>query len=172
MSSVKPDYEAHERDVVAALGGRASKSSGRGKFSKGDGTAGDVSQSDAVLWDAKCTSKELYRLTHDTWYKVWIEASMSCRSAIIPVRFVGKDGKKVLRDLVVVAEYDYAQLLPNEPLCGNGMFPESTPASTVVTRDMAVPCHAVVHKNHSWFHIIVMELDEYARSRRKAGGGG
>ena len=90
-------YEEHERYVSVLLGGRVSRSSGRGKFDKGDGKNAEY------LWDCKSTQQRRFSLTGSMLSKLVGQASGEGREPILPLRFLSSAGK-VLADLVVVID--------------------------------------------------------------------
>jgi hypothetical protein len=101
MSKPKKSYETHEEDVAQILGCKLSCSSGRKWFSKGDGKS-DMSHPMPILFDAKSTTKDEYRLSFSVWDKLAREATMDNRQPVLPIRFL----QSPMVDLVVIPTQD------------------------------------------------------------------
>jgi hypothetical protein len=101
---MKPkSYDQHEIDIARLLGGRKTCSSGRYFHDKSDGKSGRPSEDGALQWDCKSTHAATYRLTGKTWFKLELEAAMTSRTPVMPIRFLDVNDN-VLSDMIVVQE--------------------------------------------------------------------
>lgn len=76
-----------ERRVARRFGGSTTPGSGNGWVRKAD------VRTDKYLIECKTTTKESYRITLDTWEKIWKEALTDDR---IPVMIVDIDGTEIM----------------------------------------------------------------------------
>ena len=161
MKALKP-YERHEADVAEILGCKLSCSSGRKWYSKGDGKSG-ITEVMPIMFDAKSTIKDAYRLSFDVWFKLAREASFDGCEAVLPIRFLGKKNESLL-DIVVIPASMWYDMTGVEFVC-TMEFKKPRVTYNIKMGDK-FPYPITVSRDSHQFRVVVLELDEFAKMRR------
>jgi hypothetical protein len=101
--------DAHERDLVRALGGRRTRGSGNQFANPMDGRHDRYEAPVAFAWDGKSTRTASITVTRQMWEKAMQQAHGE--RPMLALRYYDSDRLDVARDLVVISLHDLVELL-------------------------------------------------------------